>query len=244
MTVNIRQLPEDILADITYRANFPISQRLSKGIQNRSVLYLRKECERYISDREYELYIQKDPAHLSLFNYQLYESRPDSILHATVNIGLNMLTDWGTIYVDMNMDDVDINYELESYAFSGVPEYDADVYYLDVLSSYNIYKTRLSCFNLLRNFAKDMTREQFLNTLEELEHLHDSKKVFIIYLYLYGNAFVLNILAPKPKLTQPIPLGDDAQPLPGEMNRADIKIISGQILVLREKILQAIEKFD
>lgn len=63
MEREVPQLPADVMVNITYRANIPTAQRsmVSRGVEERSRLYLKEECERPISQREFDLFLEKNP---------------------------------------------------------------------------------------------------------------------------------------------------------------------------------------
>jgi len=250
MTEEVPRLPADIMSNIAYRADIPtaIRSRLSRGIEARSREYLKRECERPISTREYISYLEKNPSHVGLFSYLLYEPPSNLILQVTSIIGINVIGYWTGVESRMNMDGADVMYERElSREFDITVEYYSNRvgdFTLDVVTSYYIYKNRLNCMRISSQFAKDLTIKKFLEKVNELESLQDNKNIFVLYLYLYMNAYILNIPATKPSLTQPVLLGDAGQPLPGEMERADIEKLIEQIPILTEKIVKEIEKFD
>ena len=249
MTEEVPRLPADIIANIAYRADIPIAQRsrLSRGIEARSREYLKMECETPISKKEYTTYLGKNPPHIGIFIYHLYEQPSMNILDANSILLSNMVDFWHGLQIYMNMDDSDINYDInqleEDYSDILKPSIFRQLTF-DVLTNYRIYKNRLNCMRISSAFAKDLTIKKFLDKLNELESLQDNKNIFVIYSYLYMNAHVLNILAPKPELTSAILLGDDSQPLPGQLDRADVQILIEQIPILTEKIVKEIEKFD
>lgn len=246
MEREVPQLPADIMAYITYRADIPTAQRslISKGVEGRSRLYLKEDCEQPISQNEYTKYVEKGPSLVGFFHYNMYEPPSESILDVSVLININIIDQYTGLLLYINMDDSDINYYTDLSSDHTLDLNESDLYIPDVLTSYRIYKERLNCMRISPIFAKDLTLKNFLYELDELETLTDNKKFFLTHLYLYMNAYVLNILTPKPKLESNVLLGDDAQPLPNEMNRTDVKPIISQIPILKEQILKAIEKFD
>lgn len=73
-------------------------------------------------------------------------------------------------------------------------------YFIDILSYYKIIKKRISCYEIDPNYAKNRTKEYFVNILALLydSNAEDIKRqsINLVDLYLNVNAYILNIEFP------------------------------------------------
>jgi hypothetical protein len=74
-------------------------------------------------------------------------------------------------------------------------------YFIDILSYYNIIKRRIPCYEVDPNYAKNMTKEHFINILKLLYDSNaDSirgQSINLVDTYLNINAYILNIEFPE-----------------------------------------------
>lgn len=266
---NERVLPADIISRILYESDQPrhIIPRYSRGINERSRAYIKRECQRPVSAKELEIYLKKESTiNINIFRYQVTyidDENPDAGLMIINSLTLFYRKEpngWYHSEIDLNDDEGELSFIVfrnpDQYKLGGAKpksiskivdsiykpsRHDHSKRNLDVVTLYNVYRNRLNCMRISSIFAKDLVISNFNDTLSDIENVDNNRTFLVVYLYLYTQAKALKMETELLPLSDII-LRDFAHIREDQFDKLFIKNIAAEIPKLKEQILSELNK--